>query len=1065
MTPSFDDRRQQAIRQWNLLQESEKPRILVGTATCGRSAGAMKVLDAFRQELQRRGLDAHLIEVGCIGLCYAEPIVCVIKPGRPGINYAHVTPEMAAEIVDRYVLADDPLPDYALGTVGEGQVDGIVRMDETPVLRCQVRRTLKNCGAIDPTNIDHYIARGGYGGLSKALEIGPEQVIEEVKAAGLRGRGGAGFPTWRKWLFCRQAPGEKKYLVCNADEGDPGAFMNRSLLEGDPHALLEGMLIGGYAIGADEGFIYCRAEYPLALERLRIALGQAKEYGLLGDDVLGSVFQFHIKIKEGAGAFVCGEETALIASIEGQRGMPRPRPPFPAVSGLWGKPTIINNVESLACVSLILQNGADWFAQYGTEKSKGTKTFALVGQIKRTGLVEVPMGITLREMIFDIGGGLLDDKPFKAVQTGGPSGGCIPASLLDTPVDYDSLQAAGTIMGSGGMVVMDESTCMVDFARYFLDFAQKESCGECVPCRLGTRQLLAILEDICAGRGRPGDIELLLELAEGIKAGSLCGLGQTAPNPVLTTIRYFRHEYEAHIDRKRCPAVVCHEIISSPCQHVCPIGTEATVYIALIAQGRFAEAFEAIRADNPLPSVCARVCHHPCESKCQAGRWGDPVAVRALKRFAADHALKTGQHPGDALPPEVAPEGEKIAIVGSGPAGLMAGYQLAQRGYDVTIFEALDTPGGALVACIPEYRLPRDVLTADIRYIQNCGVKIATGKRIGRDIPFDRLTTDYRAVFIATGAHASKKLGIENEDAPGVIDSMQFLKDVNLGNEVAVGRRVGVIGGGNSAVDAARVAARLEGCQSVSLIYRRTRREMPAFKEEVDAMVEEGIALEFLTAPKRVLTGNGRLSGLECIRMELGQPDESGRRRPVPVEGSEFVVELDTLLVAIGEDADFGFPADRHGIEVTRKGAAVVSPETLITSVPGVFAGGDVVTGPNTVIEAMAHGKLAAEMIDKYVRGEEVAREYGLNRPSTYYLPVELTEEEMETAARPRVPSVPAGERTGSFVEVELGITEEEAVREARRCLRCDLQTADGKVQLERLQEVGARGEGLGARG
>jgi len=1060
MTLSFDDRRRQAIRQWRALQESDKPQILVGTATCGRSAGAMEVLDTLRQELRNRGVEAHLIEVGCVGLCYAEPIVCVIKPGQPGINYARVMPEMAAEIVQRYLLAGDPLPDYALGTVGEGKVDGIAPMDETPVLRSQVRRTLKNCGAIDPTNIDHYIARGGYDGLEKALTWGPSRVIEEVKAAGLRGRGGAGFPTWRKWLFCREAPGERKYLVCNADEGDPGAFMNRSLLEGDPHALLEGMAIAGYAIGAGEGYIYCRAEYPLALERLRIALDQAQQCGLLGDNVLGSGFDFHIKIKEGAGAFVCGEETALIASIEGNRGMPRPRPPFPAVSGLWGRPTIINNVETLACVSQILQNGAEWFAQYGTEKSKGTKTFALVGKVKRTGLVEVPLGTTLREMIFDIGGGTLDDRPFKAVQTGGPSGGCIPASMLDTPVDYDSLQAAGTIMGSGGMVVMDDTTCMVDFARYFLDFAQKESCGECVPCRLGTKQLLAILEDICAGKGRPGDIELLLELAEGIKAGALCGLGQTAPNPVLTTIRYFREEYEAHIHQKRCPAVVCHEIISSPCQHVCPIGTEATVYIALIAQGRFAEAFEAIRAHNPLPSVCARVCHHPCESKCQAGRWGDPVAVRTLKRFAADYALKTGLHPGEASRPEATPDGEKVAIVGSGPAGLMAGYQLAQRGYDVTIFEALDTPGGALAACIPEYRLPRDVLAADIQHIKNCGVKILTGTRIGRDIPFDKLTADYRAVFIATGAHASKKLGIENEDAPGVIDSMQFLKDVNLGNEVAVGRRVGVIGGGNSAVDAARVAVRLEGCHRVSLIYRRTRREMPAFKEEVDAMVEEGIALEFLTAPKRVLTENGKLSGLECIRMELGEPDESGRRRPIPVEGSEFVIELDTLLVAIGEDSDFGFPADRHGIEVTRKGAAVVSPETLTTSVPGVFAGGDVVTGPNTVIEAMAHGKLAAEMIDKYIRGEEVTRTYGLNRPSAYHLPVELSEEEMETAARPVVPSRPASERTRSFAEVELGITEEAAVREARRCLRCDLQTEDGKKQLEQLQVEGGCGCG-----
>jgi NADH:ubiquinone oxidoreductase subunit F (NADH-binding)/ferredoxin len=397
--------------------------------------------------------------------------------------------------------------------------------------------------------------------LKSALSLDPQEIIEIVKTSGLRGRGGAGFPTWRKWQFCRDAESDQKYLICNADEGDPGAFMNRSLLEGDPHSLLEGMIISGYALGADTGYIYCRAEYPLALERLRIAIGQAEEYGLLGDDILGSGFNFNIKIKEGAGAFVCGEETALIASIEGYRGMPRPRPPFPATSGLWGKPTIINNVESLACVALILRNGADWFTEYGTEKSKGTKTIALVGKVNNTGLVEVPLGTTLENLVFNVGGGIQGGKKFKAVQTGGPSGGCVPKELLDTPVDYDSLNAVGTIMGSGGVVVMDEDTCMVDFARFFLDFAEEESCGKCVPCRLGTKQMLVILEDIVAGNGKIEDINLLMELAEGVISGSLCGLGQTAPNPVRTTVKYFREEYEAHILEKKCPAKVCKDLI------------------------------------------------------------------------------------------------------------------------------------------------------------------------------------------------------------------------------------------------------------------------------------------------------------------------------------------------------------------------------------------------------------------------------------------------------------------------------------------------------------------------
>jgi NADH-quinone oxidoreductase subunit F len=560
---SFEELKRTAESEWNALQQGQVPTIRVGAATCGRSAGANDVMSAIKEKLTQLKLDDTVcIDVGCLGLCYIEPMIDIHNPGRPRICYGPVSPETAAQLVEDYLVNDNARPDLAIGTIGEQGLKDIPKFFEQPTIKPQVRIALRNCGHIAPTNISHYIAHdGGFSGLSNALEMTPEDVIEKILNSGLRGRGGAGFPTGKKWEFCRKSPGSEKYIICNADEGDPGAFMDRSLLEGDPYSVLEGMLIGAYAIGATSGYIYIRAEYPLAIERLTEALQQMENHGLIGENILGSEFSFHITIKEGAGAFVCGEETALIASIEGKRGMPRQRPPFPASRGLWGKPTNINNVETWANVSAVLQKGDSWYAGYGTPTNSGTKTFALAGKIERPGLIEVPMGIILRQVIEQIGGGVPDGKKFKAVQTGGPSGGCIPASLLDSPVDFESFNAAGSIMGSGGMVVMDEDTCMVDIARYFLDFTQKESCGECVPCRLGTKQMLCILEDITQGKGRPEDIDLLTEICQVVKSGSLCGLGQTAPNPVLTTLRYFRDEYEAHIFDKRCPARVCKDLL------------------------------------------------------------------------------------------------------------------------------------------------------------------------------------------------------------------------------------------------------------------------------------------------------------------------------------------------------------------------------------------------------------------------------------------------------------------------------------------------------------------------
>ncbi|RLB11479.1 MAG: NADH-quinone oxidoreductase subunit NuoF [Deltaproteobacteria bacterium] len=533
--------------------------LMLCSGTACQASGSKRVKKALEEELKKRGLDKEIVivETGCNGFCAQGPVM-VVQP--EGIFYQKLTPEDIPLLVEEHFLKGRPVK--RLFYKKPAPAETIPYLKEISFFSEQMLIVLKNRGLIDPENIDEYIARDGYMAAAKALlEMAPEEIIDEIKRSGLRGRGGAGFPTGRKWEFARSAPGDIKYIICNADEGDPGAFMDRSVLEGDPHSVLEGMIIAAKAIGANKGFIYCRAEYPLALKRVDIAISQAREYGLLGEDILESGFDFDIEIYQGAGAFVCGEETALIMSIEGKRGNPRPRPPYPAQKGLWGSPTVINNVETLANVPKIILNGGDWFASIGTEKSKGTKVFALTGDVNNIGLVEVPMGTSLRTIIFDIGGGIPKKRKFKAVQLGGPSGGCIPEKYLDTPVDYESITELGAIMGSGGMIVMDDRTCMVDMARFFLRFIQEESCGKCTPCREGTRRMLEILDRITEGKGEPGDIELLEKLSYMIKDTALCGLGQTGPNPVLSTLRHFREEYEAHIYEKRCPARVCKALI------------------------------------------------------------------------------------------------------------------------------------------------------------------------------------------------------------------------------------------------------------------------------------------------------------------------------------------------------------------------------------------------------------------------------------------------------------------------------------------------------------------------
>jgi len=1033
-----------------------RTRVAVGLATCGRASGAEHVLQAIREEVKKHNLDILVTGTGCLGLCQKEPLVDVIKIGWPRVVYAEMNEEKAREIIA--ALADGQvIPQYALCKIAEEVnvveasvrrypvdtlpkgIDMIPKYEDQVFFRGQEKRILRNCGLIDPDKIEEYVAQGGYLALFMALtKLEPDEIINEVTRSGLRGRGGAGFPTGKKWSFCRQTQEKPKYVICNADEGDPGAYMDRSILEGNPHSVIEGMTIGAYAIGVKKGYVYVRAEYPLAIEKLKNALRQAEAYGFLGNNILGSGFDFSIDIERGSGAFVCGEETALIASIEGQAGEPRQRPPFPAQSGLWGKPTNINNVKTWANIPLIIARGADWFSQIGTEKSKGTIVFSLVGKVKNTGLVEVPMGTQLRSLVFDIGGGIPDNKKFKAVQTGGPSGGCIPAHLGHLSADYETLTEAGSIMGSGGMVIMDEDTCMVDVAKYFLTFTRDESCGKCVPCREGTKRMLDILTDIAEGRGQEGDIELLEEMGKTIIDSSLCALGGTAPNPVLTTIRYFRDEYEQHIKYKRCPAMVCKKIIFTPCKYNCPVKTNVPAFVAHIARGEYKEAFEVIRKPNPLPITCGYICHHPCEDRCRSlETGGESISIKALKRFAGDYVIRHGFKP---LPRPNVPTLEKVAVVGSGPAGLAAAFDLACLGYQPTVFEASSLVGGNIAMVIPEFRLPQRIVDLEIESIRRAGVRILTNTPVGSGLTVDDLFAQgYKAILLATGAHKSLKLGLPGEDSPGVMDAFSFLEVIKMGKGLSLGEKAGVVGGGNAAIDAARTALRA-GAREVSLIYRRSKAEMPAMKREIDAGVEEGVKIVELATPVRIITRNGRLVGVECLAMELGEEyDATGRRRPTPIPGSEFVLALDDLIVAIGEEPDLSFLSTGHGLEISKRSTIMTAPETLATSRPGVFAAGDAVTGPSTIADSIASGKLAAVSMHKFLRGEPIVREYSVTAPSPHVEPVERAEEVLELRRFP-MPCALAAKRVRNFGVVELGLNEEMARKEALRCLRCDMR-------------------------
>ncbi len=967
--------------------------------------------------------DVNVKLTGCMGTCAVGPTM-IVQPDN--VFYCNLTTEGVKKIVDKHILGGEIVTELCY--VDKKTGEAIPHVDDIEYFKSQLKVVMKNCGSIDFSSLDEYIANEGYFALNKVLnQMSPDDVITEVEDSGLRGRGGGGFPTGVKWSLARRSQSDQKYVICNADEGDPGAFMDRCLVEGDAYLVIEGMTIAGYAIGASKGVVYVRAEYPIAIERLEAAIKNARAKGLLGENILGSDFTFDLEIRIGAGAFVCGEETALIASIEGKRGEPKQKPPYPSDKGLYGKPSIINNVETFGNITSVILKGAKWFSKIGTEKSTGTKVFALAGDINNTGIIEVPMGTTLGDIIFDIGGGIPNGKKFKVAQTGGPSGGCLTAEHLNAKVDYESLVELGAIMGSGGLICMDEDTCMVDVARYFMEFVQEESCGKCVACRLGTKRMLEILENITQGRGKEGDVEKLVELGLTIKDTALCGLGQTAPNPVLSTIKYFRDEYDEHIRDKYCRAGVCADMFISPCENACPAGVNVPGYISLIAAGRPKDAYRLIRQENPLPSVCGRVCTHPCESRCRRAQLDEPLAIADLKRYAADEMMKSGEPIVESIAPK---NGKSVGIVGAGPSGLTCAYYLAKLGYDVTIYESQPTAGGMLAVGIPEYRMPKDVLDKEIDTIRSVGVNILTNTEIGKDIKFEELKQKHDSVYIATGTQHSRKIGIAGENLDGVYHGLDFLKDVNLGRTERLNGVVAVIGGGNTAIDAARTSLRM-GAKEVHIFYRRTIADMPADAREIRDAIEEGVQIHELVAPVKI-NGDGKAESMSFVKMELSGFDTSGRKKPKEVPGSEFTFDVDVIIPAVSQYSDLPF-VSKDEVELTKWGTFVVDGSNMMTTMDSVFAGGDVVRGADVVITAIADGKDVAKYIDIHLGGKGE-----LNKGEKIDIPMPEEIEELVEHERFEMKYLDPDKRRHTNDEVAMGFHRLNAVAEAMRCLRCD---------------------------
>ena len=905
-----------------------------------------------------------------------------------------------------------------------------------PFFKGQKKIVMRNCGLISPADIEEYFAVGGYEALYKVLiDNRPEAVIEQIKASKLRGRGGAGFQTGLKWDFLRKADSPTKYVICNADEGDPGAYMNRNEIESDPHRLLEGMIIGAFVTGSNEGIVYVRAGVPAGGApaepghrpgaRLRVAGRQHPRSRVQLPPAHGGGGR-RVRVRR-------GDRADPLA-----RGQAGPAHAAPAVSRAEGPVRLPDQHQQRRTwynIAPIVIKGPAWFTETGSPKSPGTKVFSLVGKVASTGLVEMPLGTPLKTFVYDIGGGGSSGRAVKSVQTGGPSGGCIPQDMFDTPVDYETLAQLGSIMGSGGMVVMDEDNCMVDVARYFIEFTHSESCGKCIPCRVGLDKSLSDTQQVHARHRDAADLKTLDELGRMIRDTSLCGLGQSAPNPVLTTMRHFRHEFEDHIKAHRCRAGVCEDLALSPCENSCPLHMNIPRFLQLVKEDRLEDAFESVVMDNPLPASTGRVCQHPCDNRCRRAGLDESVNMREVHRYIADAIYQSDRF--DAMVARVrakklAPTGRRVAVVGAGPTGVTCAFYLALLGHQVTVYKANPEAGGMLRYALPDYRLPKDVLAKELELIARMGVEYVFNTAVSRNVMLNDLAAGYDAVFLSIGTWKEAWVYLAGTELKGVEPALLFLEAVAKGHDLQLGKKVVVIGGGNAAIDSARTALRMGS--EVTVVYRRERKDMPAIPEETEAAEAEGAEFAFLATPHRIIGDDeGRVKAIEVIRTKLGEFDASGRRKPVPTDEIRRIA-CDTVILAVGETVDKDF-AKASGLKISERGTIEVDRYSLETSRANFYAGGDLISGASNVSNAMGYGKRAARRIDRRLMGQ---KRFPLIAPEFEYehvIPAHVSETRRHT-----VSELPADVRRCSFAEAAIGLTAVEACEEAFRCLRCDVK-------------------------